>query len=587
MSIGHDRSDCLSSRHSSATLPVTRRRVLAAAAASIWSMTPASARLGSAQDNQATPMAPPPAATPIATLEPRHGGTLRLIRPGSSLRNFNPAAFAQDFQIPTSYLEPLLRPDPESLRPTPWLAESWSWTEGGLRLDLHLRAGIAWHDGAPFTANDAAFSYDVYANDAESAVAGFFALVDTIEATSEQVLGIRFSELDANWLFNAATLPIFSRAQYGTYWDQLAGSQRTLSGFDWKATLPIGTGPWRVTGFDNAEVTFAPFDGYWGNTPWLDELVVTVEEGRRKRLEAWSSNDAQVLWPVDVAEARRVDAAPEELVAAPAAAVMFAAFNFANPSNSAGSYWNDLRVRQAASLAIDRERYASEVFAGHTRVHAAGVVAQPWAHDAEITVEPRNVLAAQGLLAEAGWIDYNSDGVLEDVNGVPFSPIIIAREGSRHELTEVLARVVRDLLDVGISASVEFLSGPAFEDRWINSRDYDLIAYSYDLLPGFTDFDLFGSAWDIRSNPAGWNPGGYSNPDADSAIADFLAAVSIERQRDALHRLQAAVNDDLFGIWLGFPDDLILVSDSVAGFTPDMAWQTAQTSRMWRVDASS
>ena len=58
---------------------------------------------------------------------------------------------------------------------------------------------------------------------------------------------------------------------------------------------------------------------------------------------------------------------------------------------------------------------------------------------------------------------------------------------------------------------------------------------------------------------------------------EFLAAVSIERQAIALRRLQHAVNDDLFGLWLGFPRDLVLVADGIAGFAPDMAWQTART----------
>lgn len=573
--------------------PLSRRQVLAATVLGAWgaaatTVLPVGAQQEGATPVAATPLAATPAtrATPVAALEPRRGGTMRLLRPGSALSNFNPAAFAQDFQIPVSYLEPLVRPDPETLRPTPWLAEAWSWTEGGLRLDLRMRQGAVWQDGNPVTAGDAVFSYEVYTGDAESAVAGLFALVDSIEATSDRDLVVRFAELDANWLFNAATLPIFSRAQYGDFWAEQVGRSRTLSGFDWESSPPIGSGPWQIAHWDETEVTFTGFGEYWGSKPWLDGLVVGVEEGRRNRLEAWSDGDAQVLWPVDVAEARRAGARDSELVAAPAAAVMFAAFNFFNPNQPTGSYWNDLNVRQAASLAMDRERYAEEVFAGHVRARAAGVVAQPWAHASDITVPSRNVLAAQGLLAEAGWVDYDGDGVLEDVNGMPFRPIIIAREGSRPELTDVLARVARDLFDVGIAATIEILPGPAFEERWISRRDYDLIAYGYDLLPGFTDYDLFGSAWDIRTNPAGWNPGGYSNPDADDAIADFLSSVSIERQREALLRLQAAVNDDLFGLWLGFPDDLMLVSDEVAGFIPDMAWQTAQTSLMWRTDTA-
>jgi peptide/nickel transport system substrate-binding protein len=261
---------------------------------------------------------------------------------------------------------------------------------------------------------------------------------------------------------------------------------------------------------------------------------------------------------------------------------MFAAFNFANPNQPSGSLWTDVRVRRAASLAIDRQRYADEVFAGFLRWHAAGTVSQPWAHDDSLQAPAFSPGAATALLDEAGWLDYDGDGVREDPTGVQLRPVAIFREQSRPELAAVLARVARDLAAVGFAMTAEALPEREFERRWIEARDFDLIAYAYDQLPGFTDFDLYGSAWDIRTNPSGWNPGGYANADTDAAIAEFLNAVSIERQARALARLQRAVDDDLFGLWLGFPNDLIIVAKEIAGFRPDMAWQTARTWDLWR-----
>jgi hypothetical protein len=49
-----------------------------------------------------------------------------------------------------------------------------------------------------------------------------------------------------------------------------------------------------------------------------------------------------------------------------------------------------------------------------------------------------------------------------------------------------------------------------------------------------------------------------------------------------LRRLQTTVNDDLFGLWFGFPRDLVLVGQKIAGFAPDTAWQTARTWDVWR-----
>jgi peptide/nickel transport system substrate-binding protein len=559
------------------------------------------ARAAAGQSAVATPIAspipadegfrPPPGITVVRGGEetagnPARGGTVRLVRPGSSVANFNPAAFAQDPQVTLSYLEPLVRPNPETLRPEPWLAERWAWSDGGGQLTLTLRDGLVWHDGTPVTAADAAFSYEVYRDDADSAVSSLFALVASAAPAGDRDLVVTFDDLDANWLFNAATLPIFSRHQYEAFWKAASPAGRTLSGFDWKASPPTGTGPWQVSAWEERRVEFVPFDHYWRTGPWLDALVVAAEPGARNRLDDWAEGKSQITWPVRTRDVAVLEDAKGKLYPAPAASVMFAAFNFANPNLPAGSFWTDLNVRRAASLAIDRQRYAQEVFGGFIRSDAAGTVSQPWANAPSLKSPGHNPDAAAVLLGEAGWVDYDGDGIREDVNGTPLRPVAIVREDSRPELAAVLARVARDLFEVGIGLSVEVVPVPEFEQRWVTRRDYDLIAYAYDQLPGFTDYDLYGSAWDIRTNPAGWNPGGYANPDADAAIADFLAAVSIERQANALRRLQQAVDDDLFGLWLGFPDDLILVAADVEGFQPDMAWQTARTWELWRAPAA-
>src|SRR5918995_2475877 len=357
-----------------------------------------------------------PDAAP-ASGSPVSGGVLRLVRPGENLLNFNPGAFQQDPQIPWSYLEPLVRPDPTTMRPVPWLAQRWEWRADGLELVFSLRDDVLWHDGGPLTADDAAFTFEVYRSDTDSAVSGLFALVDSVDAISERELRVRFTARDASWLFNGATLPIVSKNQYGEFWQGLPASGRTLSEFDWSRTMPVGTGPWRMSEWDDTRIMFARYDEYWGREPWLDQLEIAVMEGPRARLEAWQDGKSQIAWPLRFRQLQELSEATGTLYPVPAASVMFAAFNFANPNQPAGSLWTDLRVRLAASQAINRERYADEVFGGFTRWQAAGTVAQPWAHDDEAMTPAYSPEAASVLLTEAAWVDYDGDGVREDVNG--------------------------------------------------------------------------------------------------------------------------------------------------------------------------
>ena len=116
------------------------------------------------------------------------------------------------------------------MRPTPWLAQRWEWRADGLELVFLLRDGVHWHDGAPLTAADAAFTFEVYRTDTDSAVSELFALVDSLDAISERELRVGFTARDANWLFNVATLPILSRDQYGQFWQETAGDRADTVG---------------------------------------------------------------------------------------------------------------------------------------------------------------------------------------------------------------------------------------------------------------------------------------------------------------------------------------------------------------------
>ena len=86
-------------------------------------------------------------------------------------------------------------------------------------------------------------------------------------------------------------------------------------------------------------------------------------------------------------------------------------------------------------------------------------------------------------------------------------------------LEAVLNSIAADLKAVGVILEVRALSPERFEGVWITDHAFDMIAYSYSLYPGFTDFDLYGSDWDIRTNVQGFNPGGYRNDKVDRAIA--------------------------------------------------------------------
>jgi peptide/nickel transport system substrate-binding protein len=519
---------------------------------------------------------------PVYDGQPVEGDELRLLLATGDNGDFSPAAFRQDFQILAGYLDPLVWIDEVTMEPVPWLAESWDVDSKGTTITYTLRDDVTWHDGSRIHARDVVFSFTVYRDDLDSAVRNLFTNLESAEAPNRTTVKVKLSSPDANWFLNASSQFVIQRDQYLDYWRSRAEGERTLTGFNWKKNSPIGTGPWKVDAWTENGITFQRNDNYWAGPAHFKTLSINVEADAVQRLDSWKQGQADLLWPVNFSMVQSASDTPGKLYVSDGASVMFAAFNFDNPARTPSDLLSDLRIRQALSLAIDRNRYASEVFGGFIRVDKAGTVAQPWAHDDSIVNPSRDVAKSRELLKEAGWEAPTAGGPVVNAAGEALELSVILRNDSRADLLSLLQSIVPDLAEAGVTLRVRALSPDRFFEVWTSNREYDLIAYAYGLFPGFTDFDLYGSNWDIRQNPQGWNPGGYSNKDVDAAIRAFLNAKDQDGARAALLSLQRAANDDLFGLWFGFPQELILVQSELQGFQPNLLWETWETRLLWR-----
>ena len=587
----------------SANARVMNRRVVVGSAVSLGAALAFPATR--AQDGTGTPAASPaasPVATPVPTPEPPPAiGNLEIVRgqpepdpespvPGGTLRlpirtadnaNYNPVAFEQDFQILVSYLDPLVRPNPVTMLPEPWLAERWEWNEDQTVITYTLRPGVTWHDGSPLTAADVRFSYFVARDDVFSGVRNFFISMDDVDDLDERTVRVTLTAPDNTWLFNASSQFIVQRAQYTDYWSEPDYGERTLNGFDWAASPPLGTGPWQVTGMEGDEIVLARNADYWQAPPQAEELRLIPLPTAGERAEAFAAGEIDLVWPLAAPDLDAVAETTGRLHVASAASVMFAAFNFENLSRVYPYFLTELAVREALNVAIDRAGYAEDVFRSFIAHERAGAVAQPWANDPDVTNPRRNARRGRQTLVDLGWIDYDDDGLLDDSSGGPLLLATIVRDDARPELLATLEAVDASLREIGAGLDIQVLDAETFAARSIRTLDFDLVAFAYDLFPGFTDFDLYGSAWDIRINPQGWNPGGYRNLAVDQAISTLLTTVDPDAQRDLLATVQTVTNQDLFAFWFGFPDDLIATRDGLRGFQPNIFWQTADTRLLW------
>jgi peptide/nickel transport system substrate-binding protein len=539
----------------------------------------------------ASPVATPEPISPLAIIRdqrptwsgaPVPGGDLRLFTRVEGLDDFSPTAFRQDFQVTVSYLDPLVWLDEVTLEPKPWLAERWEWSDDGLELRFFLRPGVQWQDGSPLTAHDVQFSLLCFRDDYDSVVANMLAVTSDVQAVDDLTLRVLFDEPDGAFVYNAGNLPVFQRNQYQAWWDSRPAGERTLSGFDWKASPPIGTGPWKVETGSAMEMTFARNDRHFAAVPLAERLVLSHQPDPERRIDAWRADQVDLIWPVD---GNRVQDLLQEdgfLVAAGSTVSWFAAFNFGNPTRIEPGWMASPGFREALNLAIDRAAYADEVFGGFIDIERAGFMTQPWAIDPSVRNPARNVSEANRLLDEAGWGDWDGDCIRDSPSGDRAALTCIVRDDADAGLLAILDQLNGDFSEIGVALEVQRLTPADFTNRWTSGFDYDLSAWSLSQYGAFAEFDLVGSPWNIRSNPAGWNPGGYWNPEVDEAIFAYFAAWKQDDMVASLRTIQRVTNEDPFALWLGFPQQPVLIRPTISGFQPNRMWQSWNTWLMWR-----
>jgi len=234
----------------------------------------------------------------------------------------------------------------------PSLAESWSVSEDGLIYTFVVRAGATFHNGDPVTAEDVAFSFKRYRGTAHDQLQ---ARVVKVETPDPQHAVFTLKE---PW----PDFPTFYATATGAGW-VVPKTYIERVGDDGFKKAPIGAGPYKFVSFTpGVALVLEAYDGYWRKKPSVKRLVFKVIPDESTRLAALKRGE------VDVAYSIRGELA-DELETTPGLSlkgvVLQAAYWLQFPEQwDPKSPWHDIRVRQAASLAIDRKTISEALTKG-------------------------------------------------------------------------------------------------------------------------------------------------------------------------------------------------------------------------------
>ncbi len=422
------------------------------------------------------------------------------------------------FMIMYALHDAVLKPlpgDPQA----PCLAESWSASEDGLSYEFVLRQGTVFHNGEPVTAEDVKFSFERYKGTAQAVLKERVAAVDIPDPRR-----VRFT-LKKPW---ADFLTFYANAT-GAGWI-VPKKYVEKVGPDGFKQAPIGAGPYKFVSYTpGIEVVFEAFDRYWRKTPSVKRLVLKVIPDETTRLAALKGGEVDIVYSIRGELAEDLRRTPG-LTLKPVVAQGTQWLEFTEQWDEK-SPWHDLRVRQAANLAMNRKGINDALTLGFSKLTNSII---PYNFDyfwqpPEPAYDPAK---AKQLLAEAGY-----------PNGF---------DAGEHYVDAAYANVAEALIDnfrtVGIRAKLRPLERAAFFEGHSSKKFHGIVE---------AGSGAFGNAA-TRLEAFVAKGGSYvygSYPDIDALFEQQASELDRKRREAVLHKIQQLVTERaIFApIWqLGF-----------------------------------
>ena len=421
----------------------------------------------------------------------------------------------------------------------PALAESWDYDEAAYAYTFHLRPGVTWHDGEPFTADDVKFTIEAIMDPANlSENAPNYEDVTSIDVLDDLTVRFTLSAPNAAFL-DYMTMPILPR-------HLLEGEDLQTSGF---FRHPIGTGPYELERWDEGQaITLVKNEDYFLKPANIDRIVFKIVPDDSVRAMQMRSGELDLaqLTPRDAESfTGREGYAVYDMTTSDYRGILF---NFWNP------YWTENRdIIPAVCCAIDREAIVQAVLLGHGEPAYSPLQRNEYnCPDVErYDYDPdraRTILEAAGAeLGDDGFYYRNGEklGFVIDVAAVDQVRLDMARAAAQQ------------LREVGLDVTAEI---PPVVD-WGSQMAY-LIGWG-------SPFDADDHTYKVFGTDKGANYSGYSNADVDKYLTEARQTDDPAERAEAYADFQKALAGDPAYAFIAYIDADYVAKDTVHGIEPD------------------
>ncbi|MDP2652722.1 MAG: ABC transporter substrate-binding protein [Candidatus Omnitrophota bacterium] len=467
------------------------------------------------------------APCPPARADNKHGGQI-VLSTTSDPRSFNDiiAKETSTSEITGLIFEGLTRTDPETLKIIPTLAERWEVSEDGLTWTFHLRRGVQWNDGHPFTADDVVFTYndlifnpdiptssrDIFTIDGKP-----FAVFKIDDHTVRFILPVKFAPFLRG--VGQAIVPKHKLAQ-----PLKEGKFNFTWGIDTAPREIVGTGPFRLAKYEPGQrIVLEGNPYYWRKSaegdrlPYVDRLIFLIVQNADVELLKFleGSVDAYSFRGMDYPLLKPMDRERNFTVydMGPAFGSNFLAFNLnagQNPKTSKPfvdpaklSWFTDPAFRRAVAHAVDKKRMIEIVKNGLGYPQDSPMSpADAFFYNPGVPQYEYDLEKAARTLNEAGFKRKNGDGVLEDSQGRPVE-FTLYTNADNSERMDIAAIIRNDLEKLGMRINFKPVEFNTLVSKLTSTFEWDALVMG---LTGGVEPHFGKNVWSSDGQLHLWNP---------------------------------------------------------------------------------
>ncbi|MGN7291359.1 ABC transporter substrate-binding protein [Rhizobium sp. SAFR-030] len=426
----------------------------------------------------------------------------------------------------------------QNMKIVPQLATEWAWSEEGKVLTMKIRDGVKFHDGEPLDAAAVVATIERNMTLPESRRKSELASVAKVEASGP--LEVKFT---------LKTADVTLLAQLSDRAGMIVAPKAAKELGANFGSKPVCAGPFKfVERIQQDRIVLEKFADYWDKDKILvDKITYLPIPDTTVKLANLRSGDLDIAERISASDAVSVKNDPNLTYAdiiGPGYMAMYA--NVGNGARADNPLGKDKRLRQAFSLAIDREAIGQIVFEGTSMAgNQPFPPSSPW-FNKNLPVPARDIEKAKQLMKEAGYESLDIE--LQHANNT-----------TQTQMMQVIQSMVAEAgFNVTLKATefATLLSEQTAGNYQLSRSDWS----------GRIDPD--GNLHQFVTCKGGINDVKYCNPEVDKLLNEARTSPDDSVRKEKYDAATAILNEDMPIIYLGHQPYAYAISKKVEGFAP-------------------